>query len=79
MNYKYNVGDTVRILTSDPECPAGFVGSNGVVIDINPPDENFPEEMYSVRIPDGRHDGFYEDELSALPNAPVRDAVRRSL
>jgi hypothetical protein len=58
-----SIGSRVKIIKSDPGCPSYFIGEEGTIIDITPADENFPEDMYSVKISNGKSDGFYEDEL----------------
>ncbi len=68
MKTKYNLGDKVKIVAPadpdpamHPDKGASYVGLTGVIVASEPWCE---DTMFSVKLSDGRQDGFFEEEMT---------------
>ncbi len=62
-----DMGQRVLIARADdPCCDLSFIGHIGVITDITRDDPEDWYWTYQVTLPDGRHDGFYVEELEKV-------------
>lgn len=58
------LGDRVQITSLSDDCgDESFLGQSGEVVEIS---DYCDSPFYSVLLPDGRKDGFYAEELTAI-------------